>query len=67
MTRAELERRLKLHLISLAAAGMSGAAHDRAGNIEIAREILLDELEKIVREVQMNTISEISRSVVRRA
>ena len=59
MTRTELERRLRLPMRSLA------AQHASAADYEIAKEILLDVIEKICAEVELHTTMNIAKSVRR--
>ena len=65
MTRAEIERRLKLRIIKVALAGMGDTAAKRETAIDEAKELLLDEVEAIVRDEVAVVVRKIGKSVQR--
>ena len=65
MTRAEIERRLNRHILCVAIAGMAAGASKREADIAAAKELLLDEVEAIVREDVAVVVRKIGKSVQR--
>ncbi len=66
MNRIELERRLHRHILALAVAALTYGASKRQGDIDAAKELLLDEVERIMHEEQASIVTSFSKSVRRR-
>jgi hypothetical protein len=56
MTRAEIERRLKLLILQVAVAAMTDGATKRAAEIEAIKELILTEVQEIVAETKAATL-----------
>jgi hypothetical protein len=56
MTRAEIERRLNIHILNLALAGATVGATKKEDNIRTAKELLLDQVQEIVAETKAATL-----------
>ena len=65
MTRAEIERRLKMPLLAVHVAGMAPTAVARERELEMVTEQVLNAVEAIVREEVAMVVRKIGKSVQR--